>query len=309
MTDMTRKILYTAILVCVLVSGCVGPMGHLNPFNPTSSEVSQISTNAHDELSEVTGTLDTGNGSDISSEVTISQTGNGWEMEQVFEENGQRVGVLTHDGEDREWVLEETEAEDDIGDGDEVSEDGVMFGETELLYGEPVSVFVGESLLREELSLVVTEEGDNNIIDFEEHLDGEIELDELSEDGTYTVRVVNLSRSSETEDALSDKTRNNTEADETAQVEFVESTGEGELPSRFKEYDATVILDMAESIRNLDGSEYSLKSVNGGSVTAERSTYQIRLTGEDDMRVHVDRENWYPVQVGELRFENVSFTE
>lgn len=315
MTDMKRKLLYTTIFVCVLISGCVGPVGHLNPLNPSSGEVSDITTDAHDEdeLSEVNGTLDTVNESNISSEVTISNTGNGWEMEQVFEEDGERIGVLTYDGEEKAWEPEEGEAGEDNGNGDEVGEDEVMFEDTELQEDETVSVFVGESLLDEDYSLVVTQQGEEELVEetgLEEEIEIELDEEESTRSVNYTARIVNVSEDTEENAELSEETANSTKAEDTAKVEFVESSDEGELPSRFEDYDATVFLDMAETLRNLDRSEYSLRSVNGGNVTAGYPTYQIRLIEQGTVsQVNVDRKNWYPVQVGELRFEEVSFTK
>jgi len=287
---MKRKLLYTAFLTCVLVSGCVGPVGHLNPLDPSSGEVSEITNEAHSEIEEISGTL---NQSSVDSEVTVRNLENGWELVQDFE-GGENRGTLEYDGEDKVWEPSEPTEEEQ----EEPEEDEVIFGETELEEGNSVTVFVGESLLDEGYSLVVTREDDDEIVKSKDDFDKDIELE--LEEGEYTARVVNVSEETVESEELSNETETDTVAEDTAQVEFGGSD-EGALPSGLEGDDATVVLDMAETLRNIEDSEYSLGSVSGGDKIDEKATYQIRLTRDDgtDRRVHVDRENWYPLSVSE----------
>jgi hypothetical protein len=294
---MKRKLLYTAFLTCVLVSGCVGPVGHLNPLDPSSGEVSEISSDAHSEIEEISGTL---NQSSVDSEVTLRNLENGWKLVQEFE-GGENRGTLEYDGEGKVWKPSEPTEEEQ----EEPEEDEVIFGETKLEEGESVTVFVGESLLDEGYSLVVTQEDDEELVELIEQDDLEEEVEIELEEGKHTARVVNMSEETVDNEELSNETETDTVAEDTAQVGFGGSD-EGALPSGLEGDDATVVPDMAETLRNMEDSEYSLGSVTGGDEIGERATYQIRLTRDDgtDRRVHVDRENWYPLSVSELEEVN-----
>lgn len=306
----TITILYMTFFVCVILSGCVGPAENLNPMNPSSDEVSEISTERHSELSEITGTIETEEDDDVDSvEVTITNDDDGWMLEQVFIRDGSTVAELSYDGEEKdvEVFIEEADT-DEEEEFIEPGDNELRFGETSIEEGGTVTVFLGDSLLTEERnSLVVSREDEiiHEEVDLEEEmeLNNELEIDE----GQYTASIVNVSEDTAEQRVLSEATENSTLAEDSAVVEFVEPVeedggDEGELPSQFEAYDATVFMDYAETLRDIDGSTYRLGGVSGGDRVAGHSTYTLRLNREDsnDRRVSVDRGNWYPLDVVEL---------